>query len=324
MRKRRACTDFAGLHHMANKTYQIAIIALAGLPVWASAQAIGGNWTQSFGDEFNTGASDLNGWTYDLGNNNGWGNGEKEVYTNSTNNVSVSGGGLHIDAISSGTGTGATFTSGRIRTTSLFSQSYGLFEFRAKLPAGQGLWPALWMMPQSSVYGGWPTSGEVDVLESTGQNNKLVQGSLHSGVDSGHQDTQTQTFQGSGLEPAGFSTNDFHTYDLEWSRGNASTPGTFNWYVDGIKYESQTGGWVVPGGLSSSNHDAPFDQPFYIIMNMAVGGNFVGNPSLPTGAYDMQVDYVRAYTATPAPEPATLAALGVGLGLLIQKKKSHR
>ena len=133
----------------------------------AVAAPSGLQWTSTFSDNFSS-ASSLNGWTYDLGNNNGWGNGESETYTNSSSNVNVSGGNLNIQAIGTATSSGTYYTSGRITTQNLFSQTYGLFQFSAELPAGAGLWPAIWMMPTNSVYGSWPQSGEIDVLESKG------------------------------------------------------------------------------------------------------------------------------------------------------------
>lgn len=293
----------------------IASLAFA-LVALAPAQLVAGNWSQTWSDEFNAGGSDLNGWNYDLGNGGpslpGWGNNELENYTNSTDNVSVSGGNLHITAIADGQG---GYTSGRIKTDSVFSQAYGLFEFRAKLPAGQGLWPAVWMLPQGSVYGGWPSSGEIDILESRGQEPTLVQGTLHSGPIWWADNVQTQTYAGSGLEPAGFSTFDWHTYDLKWTKGAGQA--TLTWYVDGQAYSSFTGGWSVPTG---AGQDAPFDQPFYFLINMAVGGNYVGSPNLGTGSYDMQVDYVRAYQAVP--EPTTMVALGFAAWLTAKKRKT--
>ncbi len=96
--------------------------------------------------------------------------------------------------------------------------------------------------------------------------------------------------------------------ELEWVKGQGGNPGTLSWFVDGVMYSSFNGGWDIPGG---GGPDAPFDKPFYIIMNMAVGGNYVGNPNLTPGAYDMQVDYVRSYTAA-VPEPCSLLVLGLG------------
>jgi beta-glucanase (GH16 family) len=275
-------------------------VARAAEPGTPDIPASAGSYHLSYANEFNDNstATDLAGWSYDLGNGSssgagvGWGNNELESYTNSAANVSVSTsngvGSLHIDAIKSG----SSYTSGRIKSIGAFDPTYGVIEFRAELPAGQGLWPAVWMLPQSSPYGGWPSSGETDILESKGQSPTLVQGSLHSGTDSGHEDNQTQTFAGSGQEPNKFSTNTWHTYDLEWDNGS---PGTFKWYVDGTLYETQNGGWVVPSGAPK---EAPFNQPFYLLINLAVGGNYAGTPSLTSGqSYDMAIDYIQYYTA---------------------------
>ena len=284
----------------------IALIAAASLACArvVTGQSIstttGQQWVPTWSDEFNSGNSDLSGWSYDTGGG-GWGNNEKEVYTNSTQNVSVSTNGgvgaLHIDAIATGTGAGQTYTSGRIKTQNLFSQAYGLFEFRAKLPAGTGLWPALWMMPKDSAYGGWPTSGEIDVLESRGDMPGLVQGTHHSGTSPGTLNSQTTIFSNTGLEPPGFSTNDWHTYDLQWVPGSVNHAGSLKWYVDGILYSTKSGNWTIPSsGVPAGDKDAPFDKPFYAIINLAVGGNYVNNSiNLAPGTYDMQVDYVRVY-----------------------------
>jgi beta-glucanase (GH16 family) len=267
-----------------------------------------------------------------LGNNGGWGNGESEVYTNSSQNVSVSGGNLNIDAIATGTGKNETYTSGRIKTVNSFSQTYGLFQFSAALPAGTGLWPAVWMLaanaPSSSepTYGAWPTSGEIDIVESTGQNTQLVQGSLHSGPNTGTDDTLTQTYAGSGVEPAGFSTTAFHTYDLLWqllpdNQVSGGQQAELSWYVDGKLYETQEGGWYVPPGAPP---EAPFNQPFYLILDLAVGGTYGGTPNLADGTYGMEVQYLEAFQATAVPEPATAAAMGMFLaGFVLHRPKRH-
>lgn len=290
------------------------------LAIQSQGQAISGQWHQTYSNEFNHGSSDLNGFTYDLGNGSpglpGWGNNELESYTNSPDNVNVSGGTLNITALHHG----SSYTSARIKTNELFSQAGGLFEFRAKLPTGQGLWPAVWMMPRDSAYGGWPTSGEIDALESVGQSSTLVQGTLHSGPVWYQDHVQTQTFAGSGQMPNGFSTHDWHTYDVEWDKGIGGQPGYFRWYVDGILYETQHGGWYTPSGAGP---DAPFDKPFYFILNMAVGGNYVGSPNLAQDTpYTMQVDYLRAYTA--APEPASLLVFGGGFALLSRFRRRSK
>ena len=277
---------------------------------------VGKQWNPTFAAEFNAGQSDLNGWSYDIGTGqDGWGNFESQSYTNSTSNVSVSGGALHLTAIGTGSGSNTTYTSGRIRTTNLFSQAYGLFEFRAKLPAGQGLWPAIWMMPKDSAYGGWPRSGEIDILENRGQDTGEIQGTLHSGTSPGTVAQLTASY-----EPPGFDTTQWHTYALQWSAGPSPTqPGTFRWYVDGNLYQTRTGGWVVPAG--ATNQDAPFDKPFYLIMNLAVGGNYTGGLKPGPGSYDMQVDYARAYQLANVPEPAGLAAVSLLAFSLIPRRR---
>ncbi|HEY1683637.1 MAG TPA: family 16 glycosylhydrolase [Tepidisphaeraceae bacterium] len=255
---------------------------------------IAGDWQLSWDDEFNTGTStDLAGWSYDLGNGSsqgitGWGNNEDEYYTNSSTNVNVANGDLNIVATPQTiTSSGYTthYTSARIKTPSLFDQTYGVIEFRAELPAGKGLWPAVWMMPENSSYGGWPTSGEIDMTEAQGSSPSFVQGSLHSGTSSNTEDNQTGYYEPSGFNP----TTGFHTYDLVWTNGS---PGSFKWYVDGHLYETQTGGWVVPSGQAS---EAPFNQPFYLLINLAMGGNYGGSDSGSTGG-TLAIDYVRTYS----------------------------
>ncbi len=278
-------------------------------------------WSQTYGDEFNTGPADLNGWTYDLGNNAGWGNSEVETYTNSTNNVFVSGGTLNIDAIGTTSNGNTTYTSGRITTQGLFSQTYGLFEFRAQLPAGNGLWPAVWMMPASSTYGSWPNSGEIDMLESKGSSTNMVQGSLHSGPSYNQQNTQYSVY----TLPNNGQTTAWHTYDLLWQLVPAAGGGKqvqFTWYVDGQVYEVQRGGWTIPPSAPAGDTNAPFDQPFYMIMNLAVGGDYVNYQTPGAGTYSMKIDYVRTYTAL-APEPGAawlLAMAAVGLALVYRPK----
>lgn len=284
----------------------------------AQAATVPGNWTPTWAAEFNAGAGDLSSFNYDLGGG-GWGNNERQVYTSNAANSSVSGGVLHVTAVATGSGAQQTYTSARLKTAGLFSQTYGLFEFRAKMPAGQGLWPAIWMMPQDNAYGGWPTSGEIDVLETVGQNPQLVQGSTHSGPTPGQQNTQTRTFAQSGLMPSGFATTDFHTYSLQWDKGTAGRPATLKWFVDGTLYQTQQGGWTVPGGAAST--DAPFDKPFYLIFNVAVGGDYVGTPNLAAGSYEMQIDYARAYSAT-VPEPTLLAVGLCGAAGLLRRYRN--
>ena len=302
-------------------TICISAAALAvGLVAPVGAQTVpapvGKLWNPTWSAEFNVGQSDLTGWTYDIGfGQNGWGNDESQEYTNSTNNVSVSGGALHLTAIGTTTNGTTSYTSGRIRTTNIFSQAYGLFEIRAKLPAGQGLWPAIWMMPKDSVYGGWPRSGEIDIMEARGQKTGEVGAAVHSGTS-----PQTQWTMSSTYAPAGFNTGDWHTYSLQWTAGpTPSQPGTLRWYVDGNLYYTRTGGWVVPAG--ATNADAPFDQPFYLILNQAVGGRYTDMLTPGAGSYDMQVDFARAYQLANVPEPSAFVTVFAVAGMFARRRR---
>jgi beta-glucanase (GH16 family) len=240
-----------------------------------------GNWNIVWSDEFNGTSINTNIWTYDLGNNNGWGNSELEYYTNSSENAYVSNGFLHIVALQQSVD-GCNYTSARMKTEGLYSAEYGRFEWRASLPAGAGFWPALWMLGADINSIGWPGCGEIDVAENNGAVLTNVQGSLHSGSD----ETTSYTL------PGGSVTN-FHQYLLEW------TTNAIRWYVDGLPYEIQTN-WSSSVGV----YPTPFNQPFFIIMNVAVGGSYLGNPSTntinanSTFPGQMMVDYVRLYNLT--------------------------
>jgi beta-glucanase (GH16 family) len=270
------------------------------LTLTQTAGAPQGNWNIVWSDEFNGASINTNIWTYDLGNNSGWGNSEMEYYTSSTQNAYVSNGFLHIVALQQSIG-GYNYTSARMKTEGLYSAEYGRFEWRASLPAGAGFWPALWMLGNNINGVGWPECGEIDVMENNGSVLTNVQGSLHSGSD----ETQVYTL------PSGSVTN-FHIYTLEWA-ANAIT--TINWYVDGILYETQTNWYDADGA-----YPMPFNQPFFIIMNVAVGGSYLGYPSTSTINANstfpgqMMVDYVRLYNLT-APLQLTVGLSGGTLSL---------
>ncbi|WP_050785596.1 family 16 glycosylhydrolase [Pedosphaera parvula] len=242
-------------------------------------------------DEFDGSSINTNHWTFDIGNGPsglpGWGNNELEYYTSRPENAFVSNGVLHIVAKKESYN-GQNYTSAKLKTTGLFSKRYGRFEFRARLPQGQGYWPALWMMPQDSLYGGWAASGEIDVMENKGSDPTTVLGTIHYGGQwPNNQYSHGPSFTFTGVD----SVTNFHTYALEWSTNFVK------WYVDGQLYETQTS-WWSSGGASP----APFDQPFYIMMNLAVGGNFGGNPDTNTiFPGEMQIDYVRVYELVPTP-----------------------
>jgi subtilisin-like proprotein convertase family protein len=240
-----------------------------------------GGWKLAWSDEFNGNSIDTNTWTYDLGGN-GWGNRELEYYTSDSANAYVAGGYLHIAALKNPAGK-HHYTSARLKSQGLFSFQYGRIEWRAQLPPGEGFWPALWLLGTNISSVGWPGCGEIDVVENKGSVLGTEQGSLHSGSD----ETALYNF----LD--GDSVTNFHTYTLDW------TTNAILFYVDGHLYESQTK-WSSSMGA----YPTPFNQPFFIIMNIAVGGNYLGNPEIneidanSSFPGEMLVDYVRIYNQT--------------------------
>jgi beta-glucanase (GH16 family) len=240
-----------------------------------------GSWNIVWSDEFNGTALNTNTWTYDLGNS-GWGNSELENYTSLSNNSYVSNGYLNIVALEPTTN---NFTSARIKSEGLFSWRYGRIEWRARVPRGTGCWPALWMLGTNITSISWPGCGEVDVMENAGSNLYTVQGSLHSGSD------ETASYN----LVDGTTVTNFHLYTVDWSTN------AFAFYVDGHLYEMQTG-W---GSSTTNAYPFPFNQPFFFIMNLAIGGQYLGYPTpaqINAGTVFpavMQVDYVRIYQQTP-------------------------
>jgi beta-glucanase (GH16 family) len=279
----------------------VALAALA-TALWLPSQddkadaAIGGITWQ---DEFNAGAGtpvDSSKWNFDIGGS-GWGNNERQYYTNSTRNVAHDGqGNLVITArkenpsnLQCHYGT-CEYTSARLLTNGKFTQKYGRFETRMKMPRGQGIWPAFWLLGDDLGSAGWPNSGEIDIMEHIGKEPNTVYGTLHGPGYSGAGGIS----KGKPM-PAPLA-NDFHTYAVDWS------PNLIVWYVDNIEYHRLT-----PANLNGSRW--VFDHPFFMIMNLAVGGNWPGFPDA-TSTYpqSLTVDYVRvsAYTTNPVtPPPAT-------------------
>ena len=280
----------------------VAVLELAlGLSVVQPAHAA---WRLVWNDEFLGSAIDTNNWTFGIGTGPpypGWGNNELEDYTSRPENASVSNGVLHLVARRESY-EGSSDTSAKLTTLGLFSQTYGRFEFRAALPTGQGYWPALWMMPLHSVYGTWAASGEIDVMENTGGEPQHVLGTIQFG---GESPKNTQSYGPGYTFPAGTSVIDFHVYALEW------TNHAMRWYVDGNLFETQTNWWS-----SGAPYPAPFNQPFYIILSLAVGGNFALAPA-PSTVFpgEMQVDYVRVYDWVPAPPLAITPAASNSIAL---------
>jgi beta-glucanase (GH16 family) len=248
----------------------------------------GADWNIVWSDEFNGSAINSANWQFEIGNNSGWGNNELEYYTSRPQNAYVTNGLLHLVAQKESY-LGFNYTSARIKSQALFAKQYGRFEFRARLPAGLGYWPALWMLGADISSVGWPACGEIDVLEAKGAVPTQVQGSIHYSDASNHRLSSTAVY----TLPGGGSVTNFHSYLLEWSTNS------IRWYVDSLLYGTQTN-W----SSSTGPYPAPFSQPFFLIMNLAVGGNYLSNPT-PSDINsntpfpgEVQVDYVRVYDLT--------------------------
>jgi beta-glucanase (GH16 family) len=240
-------------------------------------------WVMVWSDEFNgaDGASpDSAKWKYDLGNNNGWGNNELESYTQSTANLQQKGGNLVITAIKSGTAASPTYTSARIKTEGLYDHGYGRVEARIKIPYGQGMWPAFWMLGNNIGKVSWPMCGEIDIMENIGKEPSIVHGTIHgpgysgaNGIGSPYSLPNNQKF-----------SDDFHVYAAEWE------PNQIRFYVDKSLYATRT-----PADLPKGTTWV-YDHNFFIILNVAVGGGWPGYPDATTTfPQQMLVDYVRVY-----------------------------
>ena len=240
-------------------------------------------------DEFNGASLDQTKWSYEIGNgNNGWGNGEWEYYTDRAQNCNIGNGILTITALKENYG-GFNYTSARIKTQNKFSFKYGKIEARIKLPYGKGMWPAFWMLGDNVISVGWPACGENDIMEMVGGSGKTTSGTVLS--DStvygtahwSNNGVHAQYGNSYSLKSGKFS-DDFHTFSVTWDRKQIV------WYVDGVAYNSID---ITPAGLSA------FQNKFFIILNLAVGGSWPGYPDNSTiFPQTLNVDYVRVYQDT--------------------------
>jgi beta-glucanase (GH16 family) len=229
-------------------------------------------------DEFDVdGAPDSSMWSYEIGTgNNGWGNNELEYYTSRPQNIKVEGGVLKITALKESY-MGKGYTSARITSKGKFEQKHGRFEARIKMPWGKGIWPAFWLLGANSSTVSWPQCGEIDIMEYLGNNPTSFFGTVHGPGYSGS-NAISKIFN---LTNDRFDT-DYHIFGIEWGEDY------INYYVDNVLYNQITPS-KVPG-------EWVFNQPFYIILNLAVGGNLPGDPnSETTFPQTMLVDYVRVY-----------------------------
>ncbi len=260
-------------------------------------------WELIWNDEFNGNSLDMSKWSYQTGyylssdpGTWGWGNAELEYYTDSTKNTFLQDGKVNFKALYEPTtfpeidaNRVAPYSSGKLITQNKFSFKYGRIDFCAKLPTGNGIWPALWMMPNDSVYGGWAASGEIDVMEARGRIPNSTSGTIHFGGS-----WPSNTYLGADyIFPEGSTFDDgYHVYSCIWEED------MIKWYVDGTCFSViSSDQWYSSG--DPNNPLAPFDQEFYIIMNLAVGGWFDGGITPNEGDIpaEMHVEYVRVYQA---------------------------
>ncbi len=270
------------------------------VPAEKSSKADDAKWKLVWSDEFSKAEIDHSKWNFETGNwivdkdgnpvAAGWGNNEKQFYTDKNENAFVKDGKLVIRAkkeqASDQFGT-YDYTSAKLTTKGTFSKTYGRYEMRAKLPTGKGLWPAFWMLPEEDRYGGWAASGEIDIMESWGSQPDKVAGTIHYGEtwpNNKYTGKDYHFAEGDGIDK-------WHTYAVEWE------PGEIRWYVDGQLYQTQNDWYAKEANKASKySYPAPFDQNFYLIMNLAVGGWFDGDVDETTPfPAEMEVDYVRVF-----------------------------
>ena len=297
------------------------VIAIASAALLAASAPAQTAWKLVWSDEFNGPAGsppDPTKWNYDLGDG-GWGNGEAETYTNSPNNVFQDGhGNLVIRAIRDSSG---NYTSARLQTgapgastqTADLSWQYGMIEARIKLPFGHGVWPAFWMLGEDIATVSWPTCGEVDIMENFGTFNNNA--SINNGTAHGPGYSGGNGLSAASTLPFGETVyNDYHIYAIEWSQNS------IQWFLDGVQYHTVTTA-TIPAGTQWV-----YNAPFFILLNLAIGGpsTFLGtpDPNAPFPNQDLVVDYVRVYeaatvsAATPAITPGRVVNAASYLGTL--------
>ena len=266
---------------------EIIFVAAAGTgAAVAPAQSGNANWVLTWSDEFEApdgSGPDPKKWTAETGGG-GWGNNELEYYTARRTNSRVEKGNLVIDALQENftgpDGLTREYTSARLKTEKLFTQKYGKFEARIRIPKGQGMWPAFWMLGDDIPTAGWPACGEIDIMENIGRESGTVHGTIH-GPGYSRDKSLGAPYRVSG----GNVADDFHLFGVEWE------PEEIRFYVDGQLYETRT-----PADLPAGRRWV-FDHPFFLILNVAVGGGWPGNPDASTKfPQQMLVDYVRVYS----------------------------
>lgn len=277
--------------------YQRPALALSpGVTVYDNVEVTpGGTLNLVWSEEFDGAALDPAVWLSQVGDGTaegipGWGNNELQFYQ--AENAVLENGVLKITAKAESVG-GYNYTSARITTADRVAFRYGRIEARIKLPGGQGLWPAFWLLSQDSPLGSWAATGEIDVMEATNlgvASNNSVFGTLHFGGE-----FPRNVFSGKKAAVPTDATADFHNYAIEWDADE------FRWYIDGVLYATQNDWYTeAAAGSPAGAYPAPFNQAFHILLNVAVGGNLPGPPNANTVfPVTMEVDWVRVYEGAP-------------------------
>ena len=242
-------------------------------------------YTLRWEDNFDGTELNRQDWNVEL-HEPGWVNNELQSYVDSPENIYLQDGSLVLKPVETKNADGTvSYTSGRVNTQNKHDFKYGIFEARAKVPEGQGFLPAFWMMPTNeNLYGQWPRCGEIDIMEVLGNDTTRSYGTLHYG------NPHSQSQAGCTLTEGNFS-DEYHTFAVEW------LPDRISWYVDGQLIHTENDWYSATEGQGEITYPAPFDQPFYIILNLAVGGNWPGNPDETTdiAGSAFYIDYVRVY-----------------------------
>ena len=241
------------------------------------------NYTLVWDDDFDNSEIDLNKWNFEIGTGDwGWGNNEAQYYTNDPENAYIEDGNLIIQAVHENYG-GMNYTSARLTTKNKGDWRYGKFEIRAKLPTGIGTWPAIWMLPTDWVYGGWPESGEIDIMEHVGYNPNWIHGTIHTDAYNHMDGTQL-----GGQIHINDASSNFHIYSIVWSDES------IKWYVDDIQF------YDFYNDQQDDFTTWPFNQDFHLILNLAIGGTWGGQQGIDDSAFPAQfkIDYVKIYEAS--------------------------
>lgn len=261
------------------KLLQILILSFCSMPVFAQQNAPA---KQIWADEFEIdGTPDASKWTFDSGDN-GWGNNELQYYTDELKNARVENGILIIEAHAD-TNKPKGYTSARLVTKGKAAWTYGYFEIKAKLPKGIGTWPAIWMLTETNPYGGWPKSGEIDIMEHVGFDPAVIHGTVHTeafnhsiGTDVGE------------VKSIPSFNSEFHTYAIDWKSDK------IDFFIDDELY-------FTFENSQKNTAEWPFDHPFHMILNIAVGGNWGGQKGVDPSIWPqrMEIDYVRIFDKKP-------------------------